>query len=64
MLTRDALEYFGGVGAIKKAIESQGEQITRQAIYAWHKAVPMPRAFTLETASNGALKVDLEQYRP
>ena len=51
MQTKDAIEFFHGVGPLAKALG-----ITRQAVHDWGETVPELRAYQLSQISRGHLK--------
>jgi hypothetical protein len=60
MLIQKAVDYFGSLPAIAKALHP----INRTAVYQWKRVVPLHRARELERLSAGKLKVDLRLYKP
>ena len=48
-----AIEHFGGVGGLAKALE-----IERQAIYMWGGKVPKLRAYQIESLTGGKITAD------
>jgi DNA-binding transcriptional regulator YdaS (Cro superfamily) len=58
MKTQDAIEHFGSAAALARAVN-----ITRSAISQWGELVPIGTAARLEKLTEGALVLDLEDYR-
>ena len=58
MKTQHAIEHFGSAAALARAVN-----ITRSAISQWGDLVPLGTAARLEKLTNGALVLDLEDYR-
>lgn len=55
MLTRDAIDYYGSVGALAEALG-----ITRHAIYQWGETVPLLRQYQLERLTEGYLVAEVD----
>lgn len=53
MLTRDAIDYFGGVTKLAAALG-----IRREAVYQWRERPPRGRQYQLEVMTDGALTAD------
>lgn len=53
MKTADAIEHFGGVTALARALE-----IRRVAVYQWGEYPPSGRQYELEVLTSGALRAE------
>lgn len=56
MTTTQAIDYFGGVTSLARAIG-----IRRVAVYQWGEYPPVGRQYQLEVLTNGALRAEPEQ---
>jgi hypothetical protein len=63
MYKKSVIRHFGSVHGVIEALKAHGYSITRQGIHIWQDVIPLDRAFQIEQASDGALKIDLETYR-
>ena len=57
MLKKDAIQYFGSLSELARALGIQKSAISR-----WQKWVPLKRAMQLESISKGQLKCDVNSY--
>jgi hypothetical protein len=53
MLTEDAINFYGGVAALARALG-----ISRAAIYQWGDRVPQSSSWKLQVLTKGKLRVD------
>ena len=53
MTTKEAIEYYGGVKNLAKALG-----VWPQTIYIWGERPPMGRQYELEVKTSGALRAD------
>lgn len=56
MKKNDAIQHFGSVAALAKALN-----ISPEAIYQWREDVPLGRDFQLQVLTNGKLKARSRQ---
>jgi hypothetical protein len=57
MLKKDAVQYFGSLSELARALGIQKSAISR-----WDQWVPLKRAMQLEAMSKGKLKCNLQIY--
>ena len=55
MTTQQAIDFFGGVRALAKILDT-----STQAIHAWGARPPMGRQYEIEVRTKGKLKADRE----
>ena len=63
MYKKSVIRHFGSVYGLIEALKSHGYSVTRQGVHIWQDVIPLDRAFQVEQASGGKLKIDLEVYR-
>jgi hypothetical protein len=57
MLKKDAINHFGSLSELARALGIQKSAISR-----WHKWVPLKRAMQLEAMSKGELRCNIDAY--
>ena len=63
MYKKSVIRHFGSVYGLIEALKARGYSVTRQGVHIWQDVIPLDRAFQVEQASGGKLKIDLEVYR-